>query len=191
MTAISVRALGDEDWQVYRDIRLAALKESPSAFAASIDQEQKFDEEFWRTRMARSRRLVAEQEGEPVGVVSVGDVVDEDDIDKDGDTSEIVAELFGLWVAPELRGKGVAWKLVQAGVDEAREEKRSFAVYWVGTDNGRAVAFASSFGFRPTDSRRSMRPQDASDDEDDDNLEMAMIYPLGSDPGAVPSSVLS
>ena len=30
-------------------------------------------------------------------------------------------------------------------------------VYWVGTDNGRAVAFASSFGFRPTDDRRPMR----------------------------------
>ena len=188
MTAISVRALGDEDWQVYRDIRLAALKESPDAFAAKADQEQQLDETFWRERMSRSRRLVAESEGRPVGVVSVGDVVDTDDLDEDGDTDEVAAELFGLWVTPDLRGQGVAWKLVQAGVEQARSEERDHVVYWVGTDNGGAVAFASSFGFRPTDSRRPMRPQDASDDEDDDNLEMAMVFPLGSDPGAVPNS---
>lgn len=188
MTEISVRALGDDDWQVYRDIRLAALEESPDAFAASHKSEKQFDEAFWRTRMSRSRRLVAEVDSKPVGVVSVGDLIDEDDIDQDGDTSEAVAELFGLWVTPELRGKGVAWKLVEAGVNRAREEKLDHVVYWVGIDNGRGVAFASSFGFRPTDARRPMRAEDASDDEDDDNLEMAMIFPLGGDPGAVPTS---
>lgn len=190
MTEISVRALGDDDWQVYRDIRLAALEESPDAFAASHKREKQFDETFWRTRMSRSRRLVAEVDGAPVGVVSVGDVIDEEDIDQDGDTSEAVAELFGLWVTPNLRGKGVAWQLVAAGVNRAREESLDHVVYWVGIDNGRGVAFASSFGFRPTDARRPMKAEEASDDEDDDNLEMAMIFPLGGDPGAVPTSQL-
>lgn len=179
MTAITVRALGDDDWQVYRDIRLAALKESPDAFAASHDQETDLDEDFWRRRMARSRRLVAEQDGAPVGVVSVGEVIDTEDLDEDGDTREVAAELFGLWVSPELRGQGVSWKLVEAAAEQAGGENHSHLVYWVGVDNGRAVAFASSFGFRPTDARRPMRDQDASDDEDDDNLEMAMIYALG------------
>lgn len=185
MTSISVRALGDEDWQIYRDVRLAALEDSPDAFAASAKQEKQFDEDFWRQRMSRSRRLVAEQDGEPVGVVSVGDIVDEEDLNEDGDSQEVVAELFGLWVSPALRGQGLAWKLVEAGVERAKQESRSHIVYWVGVDNGRGVAFASSFGFRPTDARRTMRPQDASDDEDDDNLEMAMIYPLAADPGTI------
>ncbi|BDZ56703.1 ribosomal protein S18 acetylase RimI-like enzyme [Barrientosiimonas humi] len=188
MTAITVRVLGDDDWQIYRDIRLAALEESPDAFAASREQEQSFDEDFWRQRMGRSRRLVAERDSKPVGVVSVGDVIDTEDVDEDGDDTEVVAEIFGLWVTPDLRGKGVAWQLVEAGVQQARAEQRDHVVYWVGTDNGRAVAFASSYGFRPTDARRPMRAQDASDDEDDDNLEMAMVYPLGGDPGAVPTS---
>lgn len=188
MTAITVRVLGDDDWQIYRDIRLAALEESPDAFAASREQEQSFDEDFWRQRVGRSRRLVAERDSKPVGVVSVGDVIDTEDVDEDGDDTEVVAEIFGLWVTPDLRGKGVAWQLVEAGVQQARAEQRDHVVYWVGTDNGRAVAFASSYGFRPTDARRPMRTQDASDDEDDDNLEMAMVYPLGGDPGAVPTS---
>lgn len=177
MTDITVRALGDEDWQVYRDVRLTALREAPDAFAASAAQEESFDDELWQARVKRSRRLVAEDDGKIVGVVSVGRVPQGDDK---------VSELFGLWVTPELRGKGVAWKLVDAGVRQAREDSYNFVLYWVGTDNGRAVAFASSYGFRPTDGRRQMQ----SSTEDDPEDEMAMIYPLGDDPGAVPSSVL-
>ncbi|TWP34713.1 GNAT family N-acetyltransferase [Leekyejoonella antrihumi] len=180
MTDITVRALGDEDWQVYRDVRLAALAESPDAFAAKAAHEQAFEEELWRKRIARSRRLVAEQDDKVVGVVSVG---------HKGSQDERVSELFGLWVMPELRGKGVAWRLVEAGVDQARSDSYDFVLYWVGTDNGRAVAFASSFGFRPTDTRRPMKnPEgDRSDGNGDD--EMAMVYPLGDDPGATPSAM--
>lgn len=181
MTDITIRPLTDDEWETYRDVRLRALQESPDAFAASADKEQGYGEDFWRTRISRSSRLIAEQgEGNVVGVVSVGQ--------RPGDDVR-VGELFGLWVAPELRGKGVAWKLVSSGVEQARKESYEFVVYWVGTDNGRAVAFASSFGFRPTDSRRPMRDQSGADDGEVQD-ELAMIYPLSDDPGAVPSSVL-
>lgn len=176
MTDITVRALGDEDWQVYRDVRLAALRDSPDAFAASAAQEQSFDDELWQARVKRSRRLVAEDGSKIVGVVSVG---------RRPENDEQVSELFGLWVDPTLRGKGVAWKLVDAGVRQARDDSYAFVLYWVGTDNGRGVAFASSYGFRPTDGRRQMESS-----SDGDETEMAMVYPLGDDPGAVPSSVL-
>lgn len=179
MTEITVRALGDEDWSVYRDIRLAALKDSPEAFAATLEREQQYDEEMWHRRMNRSRRMVAEQDGRPVGVASVKSLT----IDE-----RPVGELFGLWVAPELRGKGVAWKLVDAGVRQARQDGQAYITYWVGTDNARGVAFASSYGFRPTDARRPMAEQDAEDG--DDNTEMAMVYPLGDAVGEVPTSEL-
>jgi ribosomal protein S18 acetylase RimI-like enzyme len=90
-----------------------------------------------------------------------------------------VAELFGLWVSPAARGTGVATRLVQAGAEAARKQGRSHLAYWVGADNGRAVAFASGFGFRPTDSRRPMRVKGSDDDED----EVAMVLPLGEDRG--------
>lgn len=176
MSEISVRPLGEEDWQQYRDIRLTALQESPEAFVATREQEEALDERAWRERMRRSRRLVAERDGMPLGVVSLG----QGDPDR-----EYTSELFGLWVAPEARGTGVAWKLVEAGAAQALADGHSHLGYWVGTDNGRAVAFASSFGFRPTDTRRPMRVASETDGAE----EMAMVLPLGADPGNFPNQL--
>jgi len=174
MSDITVRSLGEDEWEQYRSVRLSALEESPDAFVASVDEERGYDEEFWRTRMRRSQRLLAERDGAAVGVASIGQARHEGERDNDK-----VAELFGLWVAPVARGSGVATQLVQAGADAARQQGRSHLAYWVGVDNGRAVAFASGFGFRPTDSRRPMRGKDDDDPED----EVAMVLPLGEDRG--------
>ena len=175
MSEVTVRALGEEDWQEFRAIRLAALRDSPDAFAASADAEEGFEEDFWRLRMRRSARLVAvplDESGPAVGVVSLGQGKDDE---------SRVAEIFGLWVAPAARGTGVATKLVEASADRARRDGRTHVSYWVGTDNGRAVAFASGIGFRPTDFRRPMRVTSA--DAGDDEEEIAMVLPLGEDRG--------
>lgn len=165
MADITVRALTEDEWDQYRSVRLAALQESPEAFVASHEEETGYDEDFWRTRMRRSRRLLAEYEGEPVGTASVGEVDTDDGCH---------AELFGLWVSPALRGKGIATQLVSAGAKSAREIGNTHLYYWVGTDNGRAVAFASGFGFRPTDQRRPVRVES----EEDGDEEIAMVLSL-------------
>ena len=178
MTDITVRSLGVDDWERYRSVRLTALHESPDAFVASHEDEAAEPEEFWRTRMERSTRLLAERDGEAIGIASVGPA-DEDDPD--------VAQLFGLWVHPEARGTGVATELVRAGARAAAGAGKRQLLYWVGTDNGRAVAFASSFGFRPTDDRSPVRIHGV-DEEDADSEEMMMVYPL-ADNGGVPTSL--
>ena len=175
MTEITVRELGESDWEAYREARLAALEDSPDAFVASAAEESAFPEDRWRDRMRRSRRLLAEEDGAILGVASVG---------RASDGSEHRAELFGLWVAPQARGSGVATALVTAGARVARQTGNTHLLYWVGTDNGRAVAFASGFGFRPTEMRRRVRVVSEQDGEE----EAAMILPLGGDRGSIPPS---
>jgi hypothetical protein len=68
MSEITVRALGQEDWQRFRDIRLMALRDSPGAFVATVAQEASLDEQAWRDRLRRARRLVAERDRTPMGV---------------------------------------------------------------------------------------------------------------------------
>jgi ribosomal protein S18 acetylase RimI-like enzyme len=177
MSEINVRALGEEEWAQYRDVRLTALHDSPQVFVATWAQEEELDENAWRERMRRARRLIAERNGAVVGVVSLGHGEPED---------SCTGELFGLWVAPEGRGTGVAWKLVEAGAKQALDDGQKNLGFWVGTNNGRAVAFASSFGFRPTGTRRPMRVTS----ETDGTEEMVMVLPLGDDPGTVPSTAI-
>lgn len=170
MSEITVRPLGEDDWQQYRSVRLEALRESPEAFVASIAEEEAYDEALWRERMNRSERLIAEIDGRAVGVVSLGSAAA---------TDSAAGELFGLWVHPEARGVGVATRLVKDTAERARARGHKQLVYWVGTENGRAVAFASGMGFRPTEYRR---PMGVVSEEDGDE-EIAMVLALGDDPG--------
>lgn len=179
MTEIHVRVLGEDEWETYKDVRLRALRESPEAFVASVEEEEDFSEELWKERMVRSTRLLAEDGPVAVGVASLGA--------PERTKIEGAGELFGLWVAADRRGSGVARRLLEQAATAARQLGLKQLLYWVGTDNGRAVAFASSFGFRPTDSRRPVRIHGV-DDEDADAQEMMMVYPL-ADAAGVPTSL--
>ena len=60
--------------------------------------------------MKRADRLIATHDGADVGILSMRPADEE---------FEDSAEIFGLWVRPELRGKGVAVALFQEAVQEA------------------------------------------------------------------------
>jgi len=169
---ISVRRLTEADWQEFRQARLDALGESPEAFSATRAEEEATDDAAWIERVRRSTRFLAQCGDAVVGMASLGRYeVLEGESDNSG-------EIYGLWVTPAMRGTGVATALVNAASRRASDDGRSHIVYWVSTSNGRAVAFASGLGFRPTDARRPMRGVGHADEE-----EIAMTLPLGLDRG--------
>ena len=173
MAEIVVRVLGESDWSLYRDVRLRALAESPGSFTASLAEESDRGKQFWRDRVTRSHRLVAERGGVAQGIVSVGPFGD------DG----TVAEVFGLYVVPDARGSGVSWRLVEAAAAQAARDGFVQLYYWVGTDNGRAIGFANNFGFRSTDDRR---PANSSDIEYGDE-QIALVLWLEPDTTVTPN----
>jgi ribosomal protein S18 acetylase RimI-like enzyme len=166
-----VRVLDEADWPLCRDLRLQALRQSPESFVANYEDEQQYDENAWRERMRVVRWLVSELDGKTAGLVGL--VLHDEDPER--------GEIYGLWVAPEARGKRVARGLVQGAAEQARADARRRLYFWVGSDNGPAVAFASAFGFRPTSERRSVR----TDDEGEGVPEIAMVLPLSPDPVSV------
>jgi RimJ/RimL family protein N-acetyltransferase len=173
MSEIAIRVLQEEDWPRYREVRLAALQESPNSFTANFDEESGRDEEYWRQRMHRSTRFLAERDGAASGVVSLGR--------SDGDPT--TGEIFGLYVTPAARNTGTSWRLVQAAADQAKVLGYRQIHYWVGTENARAIAFAANFGFRPTGERRATRVTN----EEFGEQEVAMVLSLMADPGSVPN----
>ncbi len=164
MSETTVRVLAEDQWEEYKALRLRALQEAPGAFVASYEDETDYDEDFWRRRMRRSRRLLAEQDDAPVGIVSVR---------PNDDLYDNAAEIFGLWVDPDLRGAGVAAALVEEAVAAATVKGYRQLIYWVVTDNARGVAFASSWGFRPTAHRRPVRVRNEHGEE-----EIALVLAL-------------
>lgn len=170
MADIRIRSLGEDEWQLYREVRLAALTDAPEAFVARVEDEASEGEAFWRDRMVRAHRIIAEREAQSVGLVCLG-VHDED---------PEAGEVFGLWTAPVVRGQHVARDLVSTAAQKATEEGRRLLYFWAGSDNPSAVGFASSFGFRPTSKRRPVRVADGAAASDAD--EVAMVMPLTPDP---------
>src|SRR5437764_13735273 len=63
---ISVRRAGPAEWAALRQVRLAALADSPAAFASTLKREQEFDEAEWRRRAEATPCFLAWDGPEPV-----------------------------------------------------------------------------------------------------------------------------
>jgi ribosomal protein S18 acetylase RimI-like enzyme len=50
---VSVREVVADDWELLRDVRLAALREAPHAFGSTYAREAPFTEEQWRGRISQ------------------------------------------------------------------------------------------------------------------------------------------
>ncbi len=53
MTApvVEVRRIGADEWSAFREVRLAALAESPAAFGSTLEREIAFDDDVWQERV--------------------------------------------------------------------------------------------------------------------------------------------
>jgi GNAT superfamily N-acetyltransferase len=174
MPELTVRVLEEQDWLSYREVRLAALEESPDVFGDTSDEEAAAGPTYWRSQLTAARRVVAELDGSPCGVVSVGVFHQEPGS----------IELFGLWVDPTACSIGVAGRLVDTAASLAAVEGATRMYYWAGTENGPAIGFATGFGFRISSYRR---PATIGDHALGDT-EIALVLPLQDDPHIVPNA---
>jgi GNAT superfamily N-acetyltransferase len=99
-----IRRVESDDWARLRDVRLRALEGDPDAFLETVENARTFPDVRWRERARSTERTVTfahECDGAFNGMVSafVGD-------------DATTAYLVGMWVAPDLRGSGVARELV-------------------------------------------------------------------------------
>ena len=132
---MEIARIGPDDWEQFRDVRLASLSDSPAAFGSRHEDWLEASQERWRSRLTQvPLTLLAHAEGEVVGVVS-------------GQTDGADwAELISMWVDPSARGTGAARELIAAMVGWAAGEGRS-TYLMVRSDNARARAAYARAGF--------------------------------------------
>ena len=140
---MDIRLVATGEWRAFRELRLKALEDAPDAFGGTYDEAKDRPEGYWRGWIvgdgwdAIVRSWVAEDRGRFRGMI-VGVRFDDD---------PTVAHLFGMWVEPELRGSGIAARLVGMLEAWARGQGVDRIVLRVSDGNGRAEAFYAKLGF--------------------------------------------
>jgi len=148
---ILVREVTADDWELMRDVRLAALSEAPYAFGSTYAREAAFTEENWRGRIGgRSVTLFAF--AEPDDAAPAGTVLADTGLAglagvyvKDG-----AADLVSMWVRPSARGLGAGQALVEAAASWAKARGFGSLSLWVTESNAPARRLYERCGFSPT-----------------------------------------
>jgi len=148
------------DASVLKEVRLAALLDTPSAFGSTYAEEVTRTDEHWlhRALLASAGRdstvFLAWMDGRAVGIVG----------GYRPDPATDAVELVSMWTAPEARRAGVGALLVRAVIDWATENDSSSISLWVTRGNAPAEALYESLGFRAMGAYKPL-PSDPCKDE--------------------------
>jgi len=154
-----LRITGDDAYRL-RQVRLAALRDAPSAFGSTYEFEADRPESEWVERAlagaSGSDRAMffAQLDGEVVGLAGGY---------REEPTSTTV-ELVSMWVDPHVRGRGVGALLVDAVTAWAIDTGATTVSLWVTRGNSPADRLYEAKGFVTTGDVQPL-PSDPSLDE--------------------------
>ena len=153
MTQSSIEILREEDWGLYKSLRLKSLLDSPDSFSATYSHESTYCDEEWRNKLGSSGKaafvcpLVAfsgiSASGLAWGIIH-----------KESDNH---ANVYQMWVSPEFRGHGIGKALLQRIMLWSREKERSCIHLGATTTNIAAIELYKSVGFRAVGSEVPLR----------------------------------
>jgi ribosomal protein S18 acetylase RimI-like enzyme len=144
-----IKQLVPDEWQVLRDMRLAALRESPHSFLSTYEKEKAFDEPKWRAEFDRGDWNVSVQDSESAGIVGCT---------REAETPIHECYLEYIWVVPHWRNKGVAHHMLTDVLARLRRSGVRTAYLWVLDGNDAAVQLYKGVGFISSNHRQPARP---------------------------------
>jgi len=142
----AVRRASAADHVALRDVRLRALRDTPSAFGSTYEQEAQRDAQTWQDvarRWADPQRAamwIAWRGPQTVGLVA--------GVDDDADPAR--TWLVSMWVDPSVRRRGLARRLVEEVLRWSADRGRASVHLHVTSNNPAARALYLSAGFVAT-----------------------------------------
>jgi RimJ/RimL family protein N-acetyltransferase len=116
MNEITSRQLSATDWEIYRDIRLQALKNHPAYFLPSKD-ETLFSESDWRQRLGNPNAAT-------FGLFRGTEIIGISTIARENNHPAAErAFLVGTYIKKDFRRKGLSERLFQLRLEWAKEQK--------------------------------------------------------------------
>jgi ribosomal protein S18 acetylase RimI-like enzyme len=143
---MEVRRLTAGEGGRIRDLRLRALQEAPYAFSSSLERERDRAAEDWEELARGVIVFVAVENDQWLGMV--GAYVP-------ADAPEAVA-IWGTWVDPEARGRGLGRLLMDAAIEWARDRGAARVDLSVTDQAAAAYALYLRLGFVPTGERQPL-----------------------------------
>lgn len=135
---MKIRATEERDWVILKEIRLAALLDTPTAFGVSYQTAITNSDEQWKQRASSETQpkfWLAFKDDNAIGMIGAG--VDQTER----------YNLIAMWVEPKSRGLGVAEHLVNAVKSDAINRGFNQVFLGVSLDNLRASQFYRKQGF--------------------------------------------
>lgn len=160
MSEIGIRRLMPDDWERFRDIRLAALLDAPSAFGSTYTQTVVYTEHIWRSRLTTAAMFAAEESGRLIGIAG--------GLPAQADNT---AALISMWVDPADRGRGIGEQLVNRVVQWARDEGFSSIKLRVTVGNDPAERLYVRCGFVTTG---EVLPVDEGSEHTEKSMELTL-----------------
>ena len=112
--------MDEREWVTLREVRLAALRESPDAFLSSHSEESAFEEQKWRAEFVRGEWTIEIRNDEPIALVGVT---------REQGTPPDECYLEYMWVSPGFRRCGVATDLIKTVLRHLLN--RGFVTIWL------------------------------------------------------------
>ncbi len=172
---VTIRRFEPDDWLEFRQLRLEALQEAPTAFGSTYEWTLTRTEADWRGRLAGSAMFGAclpEYGTTAVGIA--GGFVEEpaQGISAvDQSVHGAVVELVSMWVRPGTRGRKIGYTLVETVVAWATEGRARQVHLWVTDGNESAIRLYERCGFSLTGEQEPL-PSNPS------LTELGMVRPL-------------
>jgi ribosomal protein S18 acetylase RimI-like enzyme len=151
-----IKLLTPDEWLVLRNIRLAALRESPHTFLSTHEQENSYGEEKWRSEFKRGIWNIGIVEDRPVSLLGVT---------RDVNMPDHECYLEYLWVSPECRRSGVALSMLTIVLDRLKSSGVRTAFLWVLDGNEAAVRLYKRVGFVSSNQRQPLAARPGRSEE--------------------------
>jgi ribosomal protein S18 acetylase RimI-like enzyme len=142
---IDLELISSQNAQIFKDIRLRALQDSPNAFSSTYAEESKLTDADWVKRAtqwsgAKSIGYLALDDRAAVGIAA--GILNQ--------TEPSRADLVSMWVASTHRRKGIGGMLVETVVAWARSQNAQVLLLLVTSNNHKAINFYQRLGFSLT-----------------------------------------
>jgi len=149
-----IRTFAAHEWHIYKDLRLAALTESPDAFGSTLAKEAERSDAEWSNRLLSGVNspwdfpVMAEVSGQFIGLA--WGRIEESNLE--------VANLYQVWVHPNYRRVRAGQMLLEAVIAWAITKQARYLELDVTCGNTPAMRLYTRAGFEPIEQPEPLRP---------------------------------